>query len=858
MVKCSFLLYFFIFLFTNQTKAQNLNIAKGKVIDYTSKSPIPNAIIQIYNDSKVVYKTSTDSLGFFSIPLNTLVEYTNLKIQNINYQPLNIPKPTIDSKKRSSQALGIFELLTSSIQLKEVVIRKNKRYRDTTVIDLSKKKFERTIMISDILSGNNGFYIDGAGQLFYKGKQVTDVTVDGGTFFGRNNLNIYENLPALVLKDIQIVETDIDSLTNITMIRPLVKVNLSFKGDYKKGMFGSANLGLGTLTRYIVSTNLYRYKKSEQISFAINSNNINVNTSQPSEPSVMFSAGGNNTIKTIPKIEYRNVFLKKLEVMTSINAAIENKTSISELERKEEILNQQTRLYNSSKMRSLNIDQSSANLIYRINSQNTIKANFNIEYYKTNQSDTLDYNIRLDSLNTISNILKNRINTTKMMSYEALFNKSFLSKKGRSLSIGIKNQKRIFRISENNNVYTLDLQKPIRFFLNGTNYASENEASINLNFINSLSESSVLFFGLNYKRSSINYNETINSDTLKNNGDIVNKVINDYLNPSLKMQKNFDNISVTGYLGGIINFRNTGGIYDVFFRPDIDLNSDFKINKKTNFNIKYAAKSNYPIIDQLTNINNSFNLISQNSGNPSLKPELKQRLGFAYEFKRSDSLMVSFLAGAELISSKFGFNIISSPNNLQQTQIANVGRAIAADAAFSLSFLAKKGKNINFRSALAYQQMPSIVNTEKTSNNGITFNQVLSTKIALIKGLLTISPSLSISNSIYKYGTSKSSFASFTYSDRLSIQIQTIQIILFPFINYSTGIRKNSSWAMNAEIKKNIFKNSGSIWLKSYDVFNSFRYVNNIIGPSYIETLKYVNLQRYSLLGISVKFNTIK
>lgn len=413
MAKCA-LLYFSILISVGIAKAQTSDMAKGQVIDCTSRLSVSNATVEVYKDKKVIQTVTTDSSGRFSISLDSYIKPTSIRISRLNYHSLNVYLESLNNNKKHNQNdLGTFKLSPKITELREVVINRSKRYQDTTVIDLSKEKFERTFMVSNILTSNNGFYIDGAGQLFYKGKQVTDITADGGTFFGKNNLSVYENLPALILKNIQIVETNINSLTNITMIRPSVKVNLNIKEDYKKGEFGSGNLGIGTLKRYIASANLYKYKRNEQVSFAINSNNININASQLSEPSVMFSANGNNTVKIIPKIEYRNIYLKKLEVVTSLNAVIENRTITSESERKEKILNQQTKVYNSSKVKSLNIDQSSANLTYRMNPQNTIKANFNVDYAKADELDSLYYNIMFDTRQQISSLYKKRTNTKK-------------------------------------------------------------------------------------------------------------------------------------------------------------------------------------------------------------------------------------------------------------------------------------------------------------------------------------------------------------------------------------------------------------------------------------------------------------
>lgn len=63
---------------------------------------------------------------------------------------------------------------------------------------------------------------------------------------------------------------------------------------------------------------------------------------------------------------------------------------------------------------------------------------------------------------------------------------------------------------------------------------------------------------------------------------------------------------------------------------------------------------------------------------------------------------------------------------------------------------------------------------------------------------------------------------------------------------------------MNGAIKRSLFNDYAIIWLQGYDLFNSFKYNNNLLGSSYAGTVKYSNVQRYFIAGLSFKFNNIK
>ena len=81
---------------------------------------------------------------------------------------------------------------------------------------------------------------------------------------------------------------------------------------------------------------------------------------------------------------------------------------------------------------------------------------------------------------------------------------------------------------------------------------------------------------------------------------------------------------------------------------------------------------------------------------------------------------------------------------------------------------------------------------------------------------------------------------------------------LYPLYNYNHSIGNNSSFAVNGEIKKRVFKDYGVIWMQAYDIFNSFKFYNNYLGPSYSQSVSYSNLHRYLVIGLSIKFNNMK
>lgn len=212
MAKFAYLTLCFIFISYHSSMAQKQDYSKGRVLDSESKQPLSDVNVKFYQSSSVLYQTHTDTAGYFYLP-NKLIEVFNLlKIDHLGYSSIEIKKDKMYSKSLTS-SLGQFELKRTAFLLKEVVIEKDRQYSDTSIIDLSKENFHRSIMIDDLFS-MNGLSKDKYGQLFFKGKPISNITLNGSDFFGKNNTKIYDKLPALTLENIEIVETNIDSITN--------------------------------------------------------------------------------------------------------------------------------------------------------------------------------------------------------------------------------------------------------------------------------------------------------------------------------------------------------------------------------------------------------------------------------------------------------------------------------------------------------------------------------------------------------------------------------------------------------------------------------------------------------------------
>jgi hypothetical protein len=858
------LLVFFLFTLTSLTiSAQEINLT-GKVVDKMTKDPVENAIISVYNKKNIVFNAVSDSAGTFNIPVVFYRKASSIKIHVLSYSDLEIVDiPKIDTAGKKDHFLGIYKISPKSTELKEVSVRSRRRYSDTSRIDLSKEKFEHSVMVEDIFAAGFGFSRDANGQLYYKGKPISNILVNSGDFFGKNNMDVYHLLPALSLDNIQVVETNIDSVTNTTLLRPILKVNLTFKDKYQKGKFGNLNAGAGTAQRYLANTNLFAYKKQEQISLSVNSNNVNAGDNTVQQPRVSFSPNGNNLTTNSARFTYRNVYADKIEVNFSVAGKTDIKNIFSETYVRQETINLSSHTFNSSNIRSFNVNDSKFGVVYKIDSFSRITITQTFDHSKIRGSDSLNYDMELDSQSTISQLNKTRNVTTDLLSTKAEYQKKFPSKKGRSFNMGIELNYNHYNVGEFDNTSNSSGQGTDKYFINRNRLARENAYTINSGFIEPITNDSYINLFARYKKEKLDYNTLPNSDTTINNFDNPSLLTNNYFQPGIKFQKTLAKVSIHVAISEVLDIRNIQQLRDnnnvSFVNPDFDLNVDYKINKDKSLIFGCSDKANYPRLQQLVALNSTLDLVSQTWGNIYLRPEERKNIKVDYTTSPSNSESIAISGEYDRYSDKFGYVMnYSSGSPTQNMLTGNIGNSNGGRISFSYLKNLRDGQYLFYYNGVGYQENPTLVNNKKVLDNSITFNQSFSASITLIKPLLSLKPLVAFSWGRYFYETNSADITTITNSDQVSARFKTLELNLYPLFSYSHSINNNSSFSMNGELKKTIFKNYGAIWIQAYDIFNSYKFYNSYVGPSGYQSVRYSNLQRYFMLGVSLQFNNLK
>ena len=222
------LIFVFFLLFTCRMQAQFL--IKGKVIDNETHQPLELATVTLTRDSSsTVYKYAlTDPKGCFSFSVSENISWT-VHVTYLGYQKESLP---VQKGKEM-----IFQLKPEAISLKEVEIKGGRIYgrQDTVKYNLSRFTSGKEQSIKEALKKLPGIDInEQSGEIRYKGKAISQFTVEGMDVSGGRYNQITENLKVDAVKDAEVIEhfQPIRSLRN-KMPSDKVALNLTLKPEVR-------------------------------------------------------------------------------------------------------------------------------------------------------------------------------------------------------------------------------------------------------------------------------------------------------------------------------------------------------------------------------------------------------------------------------------------------------------------------------------------------------------------------------------------------------------------------------------------------------------------------------------------------
>ncbi|MDQ5929732.1 MAG: hypothetical protein QG594_1513, partial [Bacteroidota bacterium] len=153
--------------------------------------------------------------------------------------------------------------------------------------------------------------IDADKKITVNGKEVNQILVNGKSFFGEDGKVALQNLPAELIKKIQVsdTKTEEEKFTKQASTSNNASINLTIEKDKNKGFFGKLLAGYGTTERYESSALASYFKDKRRISFLGSANNINATGFSMDEVFDNMGGGRNNGSRA-PKIGTGNGIIK--------------------------------------------------------------------------------------------------------------------------------------------------------------------------------------------------------------------------------------------------------------------------------------------------------------------------------------------------------------------------------------------------------------------------------------------------------------------------------------------------------------------------------------------------------------------
>ena len=763
----------FIVSFAGPLAAQKNGTVKGIAFDTLSKQQVGAATITVLErkDSSLVTFSMTGADGRFEIKGLANGDY-RLLISHVNYHNINKYFSINDSLKNAD--LGTLVMNDKTKVLAEVVLENEAPpitlINDTIQYNAGSFKTAPNASVEQLLKKLPGVKVEKDGTVKAQGETVTKVLVDGKEFFGNDPKVATKNLPADAVDKVQVYDRQSDQaqLTGFEDGNYEKTINLKLKKDKKKGLFGKVNAGVGNKDRYEGRFNVNSFKGARQLSaigMGNNTNaegfsfmdilnftgelsrmqrggggNININLSTSDASAMGINGGSNNSgINTAwgGGFNYNNIVGKKLDLQSNYFYNRFNPNTESHIQR--QYLLPDTSYYNSNSYADNlnNTHRLNLNLLYQLDTFNSIRVIPSFSYQQTRNRSNTDYQTRSKQRTMINDGYSNSISNSEGYNFrnEIAWRRKFL-RKGRTFSLTLQTT-----LNETDGDGSLSSIKSF-YQPNGslsrkdtlnqqhTTTGSLRGYTARAVYTEPLGKRTLMEFSIG-KSDTRNLSEKLTYDYNKNNGkyDVQNALLsNDFENSygftnagfRIRNQQKKYNFSLginwqqSDLDGKIISGTKDSLISKRFqnFLPNARFQYNFTRFK--NLSLTYNTNTNQPSMTQLQPVPDVSNPLNIRDGNPDLKQEYNHNLqaNLALVSPFSSKNLFFFLRAQAAQNKIVNYDSLNQLTGVRKTKPVNVNGVYNLSANFSYSrpvrFL--KG-NIELSSNVGYNRGKQLINT---------------------------------------------------------------------------------------------------------------------------------------------------
>lgn len=881
-------LYLLLFIFTTlSTVAQTVEgnpsgYVQGSVYDSITKDPIPFVTVRLLNkaDSSYIKGVATNEKGNFKLSVTTgkyILEASFLGYKRF-LQNFNI------STQNPGYSFGNIYLVENTIQLKDAIVEAKVPdilvKGDTIEYNATSYTSQESDMLQDIIKNMPGVEIDAQGNISANGKPVKKILVDGKEFFGNDIPMALANLPANMIKKLQLYkeESETAKVTGFKDKDPDQVLNLVVKEELKQSIFGEVKAGYGSDDRYANKAITNYMRNDNQVSLVGEMSNTNDNG---------YPMGMDNGIEKNKNLG-ANIFLQpseKIRVGGSIRYAnndnlMETKTNTQTFLSSGDRFSKQDASYRS-KRENANLGM---NLQWKPDSLTTIFARSYISLNNTKNiqnSTNLSYVAEKDTTSGYSNS-QSKGDGYNINNFVTIGRK--LNDKGRTVSFTFNNSIRKDNNKGTNYSQTTYSEGKDDKIIDQQNKTDNNTSNytLSLSYVEPLGKDHRLQFAYSY---GINNSERMR-DVRKKDG------AGNYTILDTAYARNTENRYVNQNIS--LNFQTTKEKYNYTIGLSIDpsysrskvsvadsiienlkqnvinfsptLNFSYQPNDHTNLDISYSGSTSQPGITQLSADTVIVSALSKYYGNPNLKPSYSNNFNVYYRKSDYASNRYMMLSGGfnYTFNNIVDYTLIDDLGNSTNTY-RNVNGNMGANINFIFNTpLRNKKFTVDNSTYANYYKNIGYTNGEEAKTHNIVLSEKVSGKFKVDKLETRLELGMT-------YNITKNNLSNVQDRNTSNYNIQHSVLWKLPYdfsiqnflnMTYYAGYgddfkKKEILW--NASVSKLFLKKKrGTLKVEFYDILNDRNNLSRYVSSNYMSDSRTNSINRYFMFSFSYKFNIIK
>ena len=885
------LILFFVFFISlsavGQTGGKSMTgYVQGSVYDGKTRESIPSASIRILTmDSVYVQGMATNEKGKFRMSVSSgnyilEVSFIGYKtfLQNFNISSAN-PAYVSDSIFLHESDY-VLEAAVVEGKVPDIVVK-----GDTIEYTAGAYSSQDSDMLQDMIRNIPGIEIDANGNITANGKPVKKILVDGKEFFGNDIPMALSNLPANMIKKLQLYKeaSDESKVTGFKDKNPEQVLNLVVKEELKQSIFGDVKAGYGSDDKYANKAIVNLMRNENQISFIGDMNNVNDNEYSVGMDNGIDknkNVGVSAQIKVSEKLKLGGS-LRYLDNENQLDTKTDTETFLKDDDGLPANRFSKNNMSTISKRENKNF---SLNLEWKPDSLTTIYARSYAGFNNSNNNNTssnLSFVAQGDTTSSQS-VSQSKGDSYSINSYLTIGRK--LNNKGRTVSLTLNSSLRNDDSKGSNysrTVYSDGTDDKIIDQLSKTD-SETNSYNLSLSYVEPMGKDRRLQFVYSVNNSNSDRDRNVWKKDGNGNYTIIDtaytrKTINRYLNQNIELNfqtttEKYDytlglNVSPS-YSRSKVNIGDS--VVDnlkqnvVNFSPT--LNFSYKFSENTNLDFNYSGSTSQPSINQLSPDTVIVSAMSKYYGNPDLKPSFNHNFNVNYQKSNYETSRFFLMSGSFNYTSNnvVNYSIIDEKGNTTNTY-RNVDGNMGANLNVMYDTPLKNKKfSINTGTYVSYYRNIGFSNGDKSITNNVVLNESLSGKFKSTKFETNLMASLS-------YNLTRNNLAGEEDRNTATYGLRHFLLWKLPYdfsvqsqlnFTYYSGYGddfKKSEVLWNASVnKKFLKKKKGTLRLQFFDILDDRNNIQRYVSGNYMSDSRSNTVNRYFMLSFSYQFNIMK